>query len=306
MKRKVIQIAGSTQLISLPRKWAQAHNVQKGAELDVQEDGDKVVIHVNNAPTVEKAEINISDLADMTPRAIRSLYKRGVDELKVTFNEPAMAAVVQEAISKEAVGFEVLEQGQNYCIVKYVSGVIEEFDSLLRRIFLLLVNMAEDAVSAFKEGNYAHLKNVAFLEEANNRFTVICRRALNKKNSAFNFNKLGPIYYIVEELEHIADQFKYICHHFANLNSANVKLNKEVVDLFASSSRMVRSYYEIFYKFDARKVVALKNDRNKIIDRAHDLFKKKLTYADYWLIHHSIDVTNRVFCLVGPYLVLAL
>lgn len=144
------------------------------------------------------------------------------------------------------------------------------------------------------------------MEEANNRFTVICRRALNKKNSAFNFNKLGPIYYIVEELEHIADQFKYICHHFANLNSANVKLNKEVVDLFASSSRMVRSYYEIFYKFDARKVVALKNDRNKIIDRAHDLFKKKLTYADYWLIHHSIDVTNRVFCLVGPYLVLAL
>lgn len=306
MKRKVIQIAGSTQLISLPRKWAVAHNVKKGAELEVQEDGNKVIVSTDTTPAIEKAEIDISDFGDMIPRAIRSLYKRGVDELKVTFKEPEMAAVVQEAIAKEAVGFEILEQGQNYCMVKYVSGVIEEFDSLLRRIFLLLVNMAEDSVSAFRKGNYSHLKNAALLEEANNRFTIICRRALNKRNSAFNFKKLGPVYYIVEELEHIADQYKYICHHFANLSSTNVKLNKEVVDLFESASRLIRLYYELFYKFDTSKIVALKNERNRIIERAHDLFKRKLTYADYWLIHHSIDITNRVFCLLGPYLVLTL
>ena len=306
MKRKVIQIAGSTQLVSLPRQWAKAHNILRGQEIDVQEDGNKVIISSDSAPVVEKAELDISELGDMTPRAIRSLYKRGVDEIKVTFRDREMAAVVQDSITKEAVGFEILEQGQNYCIVKYVSGVVEDFDSLLRRIFLLLVNMAEDTVSAFKKGDYLHLKNVALLEEANNRFTIICRRALNKKNDAFNFKKLGPVYYIVEELEHIADQYKYICHHFSNLRSTSIKLNKEVVDLFESSSKLIRTYYEIFYKFDMAKLVSLKKERNKIIDLSHDMFKKKLSYADYWLVHHSIDITNRVFCLVGPYLVLSL
>ncbi|MBI2549930.1 phosphate uptake regulator PhoU [Candidatus Woesearchaeota archaeon] len=307
MKRKVIQIAGSTQLVSLPRQWAIRNNVKRGQEIDVQEDGSKVVITADNVPVLERAELDISDLGEMIPRCIRSLYKRGVDELRITFNKPEMATIIQSSITKEAIGFEILEQGQNFCLVKYVSGgVIEDFDSLLRRIFLLLVNMADDSVSVFKKGNYDHLKNVALLEEANNRFTIICRRALNKKNSAFNFKKLGPLYYIVEELEHIADQYKYICHHFANLSSTQTKLNKDVIDLFESSSKLLRLYYELFYKFDTAKIVALKNERNRVIDEAHDLFKRKLTYADYWMIHHSIDITNRVFCMLGPYMVLAL
>ena len=32
MKRKVIQIANSTQLISLPRKWVLDHNIKKGVK----------------------------------------------------------------------------------------------------------------------------------------------------------------------------------------------------------------------------------------------------------------------------------
>ena len=35
MKRKVIQIAESTQLVSLPRKWALANNIRRGDELEV-------------------------------------------------------------------------------------------------------------------------------------------------------------------------------------------------------------------------------------------------------------------------------
>ena len=83
MKRKVIQIAGSTQLVSLPRQWAKAHNILRGQEIDVQEDGNRVVISASNAPPVERAEIDISELNGMVARFIHALYKRGVDELKV-------------------------------------------------------------------------------------------------------------------------------------------------------------------------------------------------------------------------------
>ena len=38
MKRKVIQIADSTQLISLPRKWSLAHGIKKGDELEITDD----------------------------------------------------------------------------------------------------------------------------------------------------------------------------------------------------------------------------------------------------------------------------
>ena len=44
MKRKVIQIADSTQLISLPRKWALKYGIKKGDELDVEEQGSNVLV----------------------------------------------------------------------------------------------------------------------------------------------------------------------------------------------------------------------------------------------------------------------
>lgn len=303
MKRKVIQIAGSTQLVSLPRQWAKAHNIQRGQEIDVQEDGDRIIVSMNSVPAVEKAEIDVSELNGMVTRFIHALYKRGVDELKVAFGKPELMVKVQEAISKEAVGFEVLEQGSDNCVIRYVSGSLEEFDSVLRRIFLLLLTMSEQTYDSIKAPNYPQLKNTAFLEEANNRFTTVCRRHLNKFGTNAR-SKLGPLYYIIEELEKIADQYKYICQHFSNLQDKKIKVNGDVLDLFAVSNKMLRVFYELFYKFDIEKIVQLKELRDKVVEDAHKLFEKRLTFADYWMLHHSIVLANMIFCLVGPYITL--
>ena len=37
MQRKVIQIADSTQLVSIPRQWGRKYNIKKGDELEVTE-----------------------------------------------------------------------------------------------------------------------------------------------------------------------------------------------------------------------------------------------------------------------------
>ena len=243
MKRKVIQIAGSTQLVSLPRQWAKAHNIQRGQEIDVQEDADRIIVSANSAPPFEKVNLDVSELDGMVARFIHALYKRGVDELKVYFGKPELMVKVQEAISKEAVGFEVLEQGSDNCTIRYVSGSMEEFDSVLRRTFLLLLTMSEQAYDSLKAANYPQLKNTAFLEEANNRFTTICRRHLNKFGTN-SYGKIGPLYYLIEELEKIADQYKYVCQHFSNLQDKKIKVNEEVMSLFGVTNKMLRVFYE--------------------------------------------------------------
>ncbi len=87
MKRKVIQIAGSTQLVSLPRQWAKAHNVQRGQEIDVQEDGNRVIISADNATPIMKVEFNISGCQTMVSRIVGALYRKGVDELKIVYDD---------------------------------------------------------------------------------------------------------------------------------------------------------------------------------------------------------------------------
>ena len=306
MKRKVIQIAGSTQLVSLPRKWAQAHNIQRGQEIDVMEDGNRVIISADNATPIMKMEFNISGCQTMVSRIVGALYRKGVDELKVVYDDPELLKEVDEALNKDTVGFEMLEQGDNYCIIKYVAGGIEEFDSILRRIFLLLNNMCDETAEAFRIGQYAKLSNLALLEESNNRFTTICKRYLNKSRGSIRM-EVGPLYHIVEELEKVADQYKYICQHFATLGkNSSIKLDKSVLNTFFLANSMIRSYYELFYKFDKEKILAIKKTRSKVIEDAHAHFNKRLSHADYWLTHHSVVLANIIFELIGSCLVISL
>ena len=305
MRRKVIQIAGSTQLVSLPRQWAKKHNLQRGQEVEVQENGNTVIVKADATPVVETAHIDITPLRKMARKVVDALYKRGVDELTVSFSNVSDIRTVQDAISNEAVGFEILEQGENYCVIKYVSGGIEKFDSLLRRTFLLLLNMSNQTCEHLKKSNFASLQNTAFLEEANNRFTTICRRYLNKSAEEHG-RKTGPVYYIVEELEKLADHYKYLCQHFAKIEKKDLKLDKRAIDLFARADGMLRLYYELFYKFDPNKFIKLTEQREFIVSESHRLLPKNLNYANSWLIYHSLMISNRIFEMTGALLSLKL
>jgi phosphate uptake regulator len=306
MKRKVIQIAESTQLVSLPRQWAKAHNIKRGDEIDVQEDGNRVIISAESAPTVDSAELNISKLGAMIPRSVSAMYKRGVDSLKLDYDNPELVQMVHAALAKDTVSFEILEQGDKSCVIKHVAGNPTEFESVLRRVFLLLNTMSEECNTAFRKENYALLNNLAFLEDANNRFTTACMRYLNKIGVPEGFNKVGPLYHLVEELEQLADQYKYICQHYSKLEKTKVRLRKEVLDLFEGANKAVKVYSEVFYKLDNEKLVSLRETRNDTLEDAHVLMNKNLNYAEYWLIYHSITIAQRVFAMVDSLLVLKL
>ena len=305
VKRKVIQIANSTQLISLPRKWSIKYGVKKGDEIEVEEQGNSIVLMTENSNKSEYKEIDSEKFGLMLPRTIFALYKQGVDELKINFNDRAMLKIIQDSLGKEMVGYEIIDQGQNYCSIKNVSGNLEDFGVVLRRTFLLLINMANESFQNIKKQDFDHLKSVAFLEESNNRFTTSCRRLLNKKGTK-DYKYLGPLYYIIEEMENIADQYKYLCNALHKFKGKKVKINEEVLNIYERTNRMLNTFYELFYKFDEKKVAEIGNERKFIVEKGLELFEKKLSNIDYLMLHYQLTIMQKIFCLIGPYLVLTL
>ena len=89
MKRKIIQIANSTYLVSLPKKWCVDNNLKKGEEIDVEPKGGEVTITAEKKIIPTSTEMDITRL-DRTSIffAIRALYKKGYDEIKLTFKNP--------------------------------------------------------------------------------------------------------------------------------------------------------------------------------------------------------------------------
>jgi phosphate uptake regulator len=305
MKRKIIQIADSTQLVSLPRKWALKYGIKKGDEVEVEEQDSKILISTEKGHVTQKVELDIDNLDPMVLRYVVALYKKGVDEIDITFDKPAKIRIVQEAIGKEAVGYEITDQRQNSCTIKHVSGELEEFDPILKRTFLLLVSMADQTYNALKEGNLEELKNAAYMEEANNRFTTTCRRLLNKKGDNKN-RKIGPMYYIIEELEKIADQYKYLCMYFYEKKEVNVKFSKEALGLLEKANDMLKEFSDLFYKYKVEEVVRMGKLRKEIVNKTFDSFEKSKNINDTVLLHYVLTIMQKTFCLIGPYLVIEL
>lgn len=304
MKRSVIQIADSTQLISLPRAWCKQFDIKKGDELDVEPRGNKLEVCTERGYKTDNAELDITNLDPMVLRCVVALYKKGTDEIKLTFNDVHELDSVQKLIGKEAVGYEIVDQGRNYCLIRHVSGELGDFDSILRRTFLLLLNMAKEAYTATKNKEYGALKNISYLEEANNRFTTTCRRLLNKKGLPDD-RKIGALYYIVEELENLADQYKYLCNYLSSKGN-KLKLDDEVLDLFKEVNDYFQLFYELFYKYDKKKLVQYGKGRKDLIEKAHALMESDLPNENYVVLHNLLVICQKTFCLGGPYLVLAL
>jgi hypothetical protein len=135
MKRNLILMGGKTYVISLPAEWIKKHGLKKGEGIEVSEDIGKLIITAGSlkpesiATTVEYGRDNYEKLI--------TAYQLGYDEIKVTGK--ICLDSLQQVINDFLPGFEIISAGKEYCMLKCVSEAnSSEFDSLLRRAFLLL------------------------------------------------------------------------------------------------------------------------------------------------------------------------
>jgi Na+/phosphate symporter len=169
---------------------------------------------------------------------------------------------------------------------------------------MLLNSMAEDSLEATKAGDYKALRSIRFLEESNNRFTTFCRRTLSKKGYK-QFNKIQFIYHIVEQLERVADQYKYMFDYLMKPANAKLRLSEETLQFYSQVNDMLRTYYELFYKFDKKKVIEMGTLRKKLVKDLFDAFDKKKN-EEAVIIHYLIVQTQMVFEMLEPYLAMVL
>ncbi len=295
MKRRVIQIANSTQLVSLPRKWAVQHGIKKGDEVEVKEEGNSILISVDSEIAVEKTSIDFRGKYHIIHRALSALYKKGYDEIEIIFDSTEELSMIISTIEKEFIGFEVVEQGKNSLVAKNVSKIeYGEFNSIIKRLWFSLISMAEDSLEAAKNPNDVDLKNIALRDTNINKLTDFCRRSLNKGGVKTKHPNL--IYHIVEELEKIGDEYKYICHHLAK---KKVKLKPKILGLYKEINDYLRGFYNLFYNFTLDKmtefIVNSKEFRKKF-DEMGDQFSKE----DGKIILHLYNTLNHIFDMNGP------
>ncbi|MBI2139532.1 AbrB/MazE/SpoVT family DNA-binding domain-containing protein [Candidatus Woesearchaeota archaeon] len=305
MKRKVIQIADSTQLVSLPRKWAVEHGIKKGDEVEVKEEGNKIIVSTEKGEELGKVEVDITGLdRDSLMFLIRCLYIRGYDEIHVKFNR---ATTRHHKIGKEVTvissinqevgrmnGIEIIQQKENYCLIKDLSeGSIKEFDTVLRRIFLLLIDGANDIILGTSEQKKYLLEGINEKHNTITKFVAYNLRLLNKFGYTESY-KTNSLYHTISSLDEIIDILKYVSRY---IMENDVKPSKETLALMGSIQETLGLFHDFFYQYGNEKVEKISGERTAVLERIKSV-SKRLSPHDMFIVTNMEQILEIVIHLV--------
>ncbi|MBW3002774.1 AbrB/MazE/SpoVT family DNA-binding domain-containing protein [Candidatus Woesearchaeota archaeon] len=296
MKRKVIQIANSTQLVSLPRKWAQKYGIKKGDELDVKEKGSAVVVslqEIKDKPL--RAELNIGNMGRTSKRVIGALYRGGYDEIHIKFAKSDDIQHVQDILRGGCIGFEMVEQGRNYCVVRKVSDALyNELDSMFRRCFLFLISISKESFDVAEKLDKSALDSIKVMDKNITKFTDFCGRVLRKQTQ----EKHIIMYHIMEELERMGDEYKKMCGFIVN---NKIKINNDTKKLYKDTTRLLEMLQDLFYKFDLGKMAKFYEDV-AAVEKAVKKQISKTGKQECQIMDYIMNILNILFHLDIPVL----
>jgi len=288
MKRKVAKIGPSTLMISLPSKWCKHFNIQKGAELELEEQGSELKIKTESSKTSSEITIDIRDLSERTSKYLLGGTNRvGYDIINIKHNKNQIE-YLNKLFKDIYLGFIISEQLSENTVFKKISQESEEeLDSILRRAFLVTLNLSEIVTKKIKENKFNELKDSLALEQTTNQLTDHCHRLLIKFGYK-NYTKTSFLYIISWNLEKIADEYKSIIN---NLN--NSRINKDLVNFLEEIHEIFQEYYNLYYNFSIDKLDEKISKIKKFKERI-DKYENNLNKDEIFLYTHILKIATRL------------
>lgn len=273
MKRKVIKQGNNTLTITLPRKWSVQYGIKPGSELDVQEQGGKLM--VSNTVQVQNEDSATFDVSGLDRSSIgiliQGLYRYGYNNINIVTSDVAtphhrigkqvpVSKVVHDMTSR-FVGSEVLSSSpKSFSIKRITSESSEEFDVVLRRVYRLLNEMMDVFIEGIENNDLNILESIEFHHTNMKKFINYSLRLLNKFGHS-DTRKTTFHFAIIQYLSKIDDFVKNAARHITKnkyqMSQKSAKFAREI-------KNSVTMYYDLYYNYNIKKVASLNESRDRI------------------------------------------
>ncbi len=158
--RKIQVTGGSSYVLSLPKPWIRERNIQKNDPIGVVQQADGTLLITPNIQYDRAAKIKEFPLKDypdpqMLLRSLIGAYISGFTVIKITSagRIPPKVRQVVRKFTQMTIGQEVAEETDNSITLKDILNPSEmPFENTIRRMYVIVKSMHEDALSALEQG----------------------------------------------------------------------------------------------------------------------------------------------------------
>ncbi len=268
--RKIVQHGSSTLTISLPYRWTQKYGLNKGDELALEPHGKNLLIKTDRNPENKVKSLSYPKNKIFLKRDLLNLYRQGYDEVVLKFSYEIPIAAILEQLD-EILGFEIVEQTESTCIIRNVANVkVKEFDSMLKRLFILAHTFSSAVLEAIKEKNISKLQSGKSVERESNKLVNYCQRVLNKGDFE-DITRITALFSLVDRLELINDSLGDISDY---LIKKNFSLDNKTIMFFEELNNHFQDIY-MQYFCSNRVVSELKKKRLALYTQFFDIAEDK-------------------------------
>jgi phosphate uptake regulator len=250
--RRVQVTGGASFVVTLPKDWAEGQKIKKNdpVGLEVQPDGSLLVTKkITDEPLQRTKVIDSSAIADpaFLFRMLIGAYITGFTVIRITTKQrfPPFVRTIVRDFTQMTIGQEVVEETENTIMIKDLLNPSEmPYDNTLKRMFVIIKNMHEDAVTALETHNRSLAMDVINRDTDADRLNWLIARQTNMilQNASLS-RKMGVSpgmamnYYMISRIiERVGDHAVRIAEH--SLPILDVDFDRKFVNAIKKASTL--------------------------------------------------------------------
>ncbi len=293
-RRKIQRTGSSSYIVTLPKEWIDSIGVKPGDYVLIYEYGNKLIITPTYTEAQQlSAEINVSSPDAGIEEIFRVLvaqYLAGYNTITIRFKEdiPGLARKISELKNLARVklaGIEVVDETYNTLVLKILLN-LEELPLMraIRRLHLIVNNMLNDALRAFRDGNTGLAEAVIQRDDEADRFHFMITRQLALALLDIKImHKLG-IASPVETINYriLARNLERIADHAVNIaKRAFHRPNRciycgDIADLGEKALELFNKSMDSIYRLSRRTAEETISESFELIEMLQNLLFKKI------------------------------
>ncbi|MEM4330688.1 MAG: AbrB/MazE/SpoVT family DNA-binding domain-containing protein [Candidatus Pacearchaeota archaeon] len=293
MKRKIIRLCKETFVVSIPKKWKDKFNIEKGDEIEIKEEGKKLVLSLekNSFPKRKSIKVTKKDVR-FFKRIFFIFGSLGYDEIEIIIDSSDQFEKLNEA-SQHFPSFVLIEQKENSFIYKvFMKEVKEDFFYMLEKIFNVTKNLANNFLKFLKEKNYKKLEKLLFLEKTNDQLVLLTQRFLINEGY-IDQEKTCFAYLLLHNLGVIADFYRRCCSFLSSEIKKDVSLSDDLLYLIEKTNNLFNILVDLPKNDIEKNFIDLFELKAKIGDEMDSIFLKG-KYEEIVVGHYIMDIITYI------------
>jgi len=250
--RRVQVTGGASFVVTLPKDWAESQKIVKNdpVGLIVQPDGTLLITKkITEDPVQRVREIDSTTITDpaFLFRMLIGAYITGYTVIRITTKVrfPPFVRTVVRDFTQMTIGQEVVEETENAITIKDLLNPAEmPYDNTLKRMYVIIKTMHEDAITALETHNRALAMDVIKRDTDADRLnwliarqtTMILQNASLSRKMGISPNMATNYYMLSRIIERVGDHAVRIAEH--SLPIIDVDFDKKFMNAIRKASAL--------------------------------------------------------------------